>query len=232
MAESPARYCSNCGNELNLNDRFCQNCGTPVQQAATVPTPEADVPVPPPPQVGATAPPPPQARGTQQSWPRRHPLLTGCLGIVGVFTLLIIALVAAVANSGGGGNGGGNVAEKPKQDHKAAQPAQPEKKEQPEEEEQKQSQQQPQQEDKASKPAPQPQYASVGQKATVDDEAYQVNKAWKQNGIHSALENLEGTFVVVDFTFYNAGSETRGCYELVRRMPAACWRKRQANATK
>jgi hypothetical protein len=24
----------------------------------------------------------------------------------------------------------------------------------------------------------------------------------------------------------------RGCYEPVRRMPAACWRKRQANATK
>jgi hypothetical protein len=26
--------------------------------------------------------------------------------------------------------------------------------------------------------------------------------------------------------------DPRGCYEPVRRMPAACWRKRQANATK
>jgi len=46
MVEPPARYCGNCGNELNPADQFCQNCGTPVHQAATVPTPEADVPVP------------------------------------------------------------------------------------------------------------------------------------------------------------------------------------------
>jgi hypothetical protein len=59
------------------------------------------------------------------------------------------------------------------------------------------------------KPAPQPQYASVGQKVTVDDEAYRVDAASKQNGIHSALENLEGTFVAVNFTFFNMGSETR-----------------------
>jgi TM2 domain-containing membrane protein YozV len=52
MAEAPARYCSNCGNELRPGDQLCQNCGTPVHQAATVPTPEADVPVPPPPQAG------------------------------------------------------------------------------------------------------------------------------------------------------------------------------------
>ena len=52
MVEPPARYCGNCGNELNPQDRFCQNCGTPVHQAATVPTPEADVLVPPPPRSG------------------------------------------------------------------------------------------------------------------------------------------------------------------------------------
>ena len=52
MAEAPARYCSNCGNELRPGDQLCQNCGTPVHQAATVLTPEADVPVPPPPQAG------------------------------------------------------------------------------------------------------------------------------------------------------------------------------------
>ena len=50
MSETPARYCGNCGNELDPEDRFCQNCGRPVHQTAQVPTPEADVPVPPPPQ--------------------------------------------------------------------------------------------------------------------------------------------------------------------------------------
>jgi hypothetical protein len=50
----------------------------------------------------------------------------------------------------------------------------------------------------------------VGEKVPVGgDEAYQVNKAWEQNGVHSFMENLKGTFVVVDFTFYNTGSDTR-----------------------
>jgi hypothetical protein len=55
------RYCTNCGNELDPEDRFCQNCGKPVHQAARVPTPEADVPVPPPPQQAETSPQSPQA---------------------------------------------------------------------------------------------------------------------------------------------------------------------------
>src|SRR5215204_4872242 len=123
MAESPTRYCGNCGNELNPTDRFCQNCGTPVHQAATVPTPEADVPVPPPPLAGGAAPQPQQVGVAQQrSWPRRHPLLTGGLGLVGVFFLLIIALVAAV-----GGGGGGKVAEEDKP--RAAAPSDDQKKE-------------------------------------------------------------------------------------------------------
>src|SRR5688572_6563975 len=54
------RYCSNCGHELSPEDRFCPNCGRPVHQTASVPTPEADVPVPPPPpQAGGGAAPPP-----------------------------------------------------------------------------------------------------------------------------------------------------------------------------
>jgi hypothetical protein len=110
MAETPARYCSNCGHELGPEDRFCQNCGTPVHQAATVPTPEADVPVPPPPQrSGGSAASPQQAEGTQRAWPRRHPLLAGCLGLLGLFLLIIIALVAAVAVGGGDGGGGGSA---------------------------------------------------------------------------------------------------------------------------
>lgn len=47
MAETPERYCSNCGHELSLEDQLCPNCGRPVHQTARVPTPEADVPVPP-----------------------------------------------------------------------------------------------------------------------------------------------------------------------------------------
>ena len=85
------RYCRNCGNELSPEDLFCQNCGTPVHKAATVPTPEADVPVPhPPPQPGTAAAFPQQAAGTQRSWPRRHLLLTGCLGLVGLVVGLVV----------------------------------------------------------------------------------------------------------------------------------------------
>src|SRR5215208_6381264 len=43
------RYCRNCGQELTEDSRFCHSCGTPVHEAAHVPTPEADVLIPPPP---------------------------------------------------------------------------------------------------------------------------------------------------------------------------------------
>jgi hypothetical protein len=119
MADTPARYCGNCGHELGPEDQFCQNCGTPVHQAATVPTPEADVPVTPPTQqVGGSAAPAQQAEGTQRAWPRRHPYLTGCLGLLGLLLLLLIALVAAVAVGGGDGDGGGG--ESAKQDEPPA----------------------------------------------------------------------------------------------------------------
>src|SRR5215211_1060921 len=52
LAETPQRYCSNCGHQLSPQEQFCPKCGAAVHQAATVPTPEADVPVPPPPQTG------------------------------------------------------------------------------------------------------------------------------------------------------------------------------------
>ncbi len=61
MAETPARYCSNCGQELSPEDRFCPTCGRPVHRAAHVPTPEADAPVPPSPQQAQRTAPPPQA---------------------------------------------------------------------------------------------------------------------------------------------------------------------------
>src|SRR5215203_2004855 len=149
MAEGPAWYCGNCGNELNPNERFCQSCGTPVHQAAMAPTPEADVPVPPPPLAGGAAHQPQQVGGAQQqSWPRRHPLLTGSLGLVGVFFLLIIALVAAVG-CGGGASGGGEVAEEDKP--RAGAPADNQKKEP-----------KPEMEEPEPQPKPKPEY-KVGQ---------------------------------------------------------------------
>ena len=175
MAEAPRRYCGNCGNELSPEDQFCQNCGTPVPQAARVPTPEADVPVPPPPQQsGGTTAPPQQAEGTQRSWPRQHPILTGCLGLIGVFFLLVVAIVAASTGGGGGGGGGGGdqVADKPKQEHKAAQGKVAEKEQQPQKKEAK--------EKPEKKPKPNPEY-SVGQTAKVASVQWKVSDAYLTN---------------------------------------------------
>jgi zinc-ribbon domain len=111
VAETPVRYCSNCGHELSPEDQFCSNCGQPVHRAAHVPTPDADVPVPPPPQAGGAGAAAPEQQPTQQAgWGRRHPILTGCLGVIGLFVLVII-LAAALSGGGdetaGGGGGGG-----------------------------------------------------------------------------------------------------------------------------
>ena len=38
------RCCTNCGHQLAEDDRFCANCGTPVHEAAHMPTPEAERP--------------------------------------------------------------------------------------------------------------------------------------------------------------------------------------------
>src|SRR5215213_4020504 len=99
MAEAPDRYCGNCGHELSPEDKFCRSCGTPAHQAATVPTPEADVPVPPPPQqVEGDATPPLQQAGTQQAGtPTQGPsstgrLLVGCLAVFGLLFLLALGL--------------------------------------------------------------------------------------------------------------------------------------------
>jgi hypothetical protein len=84
------RYCRNCGQELQPEDQFCANCGSPVQQTATVPTPEADVPVPPPPQAGggdaAAAQTPPQESGSSGIG---NLILRGC-GIIVVAILCFI----------------------------------------------------------------------------------------------------------------------------------------------
>jgi hypothetical protein len=103
MAETPASYCGNCGNELDPEDQFCQNCGRPVHRTASVPTPEADVPVPPPPQQEAGT----QPLGQAEAQPRK-PWTTGrlALGCLGVFFVVFVvgAGLAALAGNGGGGN--------------------------------------------------------------------------------------------------------------------------------
>src|SRR5215211_1788344 len=109
MAEEPARYCGNCGNELSPEDQFCQNCGTPVHRAARVPTPEADVPDPPPPGQQAestTTAPPPQAEAPPRRSTANKLLVAGCIGIVLLVVLVVVVFgVALVASSGGGGSG-------------------------------------------------------------------------------------------------------------------------------
>ena len=109
--ETPPRYCSSCRHELKPEDYlFCPNCGTPsYPPPAQAPTPEADRPVPPPPQPGAGAPgQAPQEQATQgqaaqeqpaqRGWGRRHPILTGGLGIIVLFLFIVV-----VASLGGGG---------------------------------------------------------------------------------------------------------------------------------
>jgi len=178
MAEAPARYCSNCGNELSSEDQFCQNCGTPVHQTATVPTPEADVPVPPPPQpFGGTAAPPQQAVGAQRSWPRRHPLLTGCLGLIGLFLLLIVVIVAAGGGGGGGGGGGDQQAQNPSQDSDQG---------------------------GGKAPASTGEKVVVGDSAYTVTNAQQETRLEDPSGFDPPMT---GNFVVVDFTVENLGNE-------------------------
>src|SRR5215208_2056767 len=104
MAETPARYCGNCGNELDPEDQFCQNCGRPVHRTASVPTPEADVPVPPPLQQEAGTQPLEQTEAQPRGPWSTGRLALGCLGVF--FVVFVIgASLAAIAGNGGGNEG-------------------------------------------------------------------------------------------------------------------------------
>src|SRR5215217_7541608 len=111
MAETPDRYCGNCGRELSPEDQFCRNCGRPVHQAARVPTPEAHVPVPPPPvqDEGTAAPPPQQDQGTEPTewWQTSIGRTLGILAAI----ITVLAILASLA----GGEGTGSQANKAKQ---------------------------------------------------------------------------------------------------------------------
>lgn len=203
------RYCGNCGQELPEDVRFCPNCGRPVHETAQVPTPEADVDVPPPPQQARTAgqwqtatPEAPLFGGTQQrSFARRHPILLGCLGLVGVFFLLIIVvgvIGAAVggggdqtAGSGGGGGGGQQVQEQAVEGPQV----------------QEQADEGQQEEQAANNPPPRPEY-TVGQSATVGNVEWMITDAYRTTLLKSNFGTQKrGNFVVVEFTFTNNRSE-------------------------
>src|SRR5215217_3350406 len=101
--ETPPRYCSSCRHELKPEDYlFCPNGGTPFMY----PYPR------PPPQPGAgalgeaaqgqaTQGQAAQGQPAQRGWGRRHPILTGGLGIIVLFLFIVV-----VASLGGGGGGG------------------------------------------------------------------------------------------------------------------------------
>jgi hypothetical protein len=112
MAEAPGRYCGNCGHELSPEDQFCRNCGTPVHQAASVPTPEADVPVPPPPQQQDTqqAPPPQEAGAPPTRRSTANKVLLGCAGLV-VVLVLFVGCLAVIVGGGGGQQPAGSGSE-------------------------------------------------------------------------------------------------------------------------
>src|ERR671913_441493 len=111
--ETPPRYCSVCRHELKPEDYlYCPKCGTPLILAAQVPTPEADRAVPVPPQPGAGAPREPahqqpaqeqaaQEQPAQRGWWRRHPILTGGVGII----VVLLVFISVVGSLGGGGGG-------------------------------------------------------------------------------------------------------------------------------
>jgi Tol biopolymer transport system component len=112
--ETPPRYCSVCRHELKPEDYlYCPKCGTPLILEAQIPTPEADRPVPPLPQPDAGAPgepaqeqpaqeQPAQEQPAQRGWWRRHPILSGGLGII----VVVFVFISVVGSLGGGGGGG------------------------------------------------------------------------------------------------------------------------------
>jgi predicted nucleic acid-binding Zn-ribbon protein len=203
------RYCTNCGHGLNADSRFCPNCGRPVHEVAEVPTPEADVDVPPPPSSpsGAWQSVGPLPGPSEPGWGRRHPILTGCLGIIGLFVLLGIigAALGGGDETAGGAGGGGQQA----QDAGREQQAQLQADEEQQVQEQADGGQQDQEQEAQAerKPPPEPEY-TVGQTATVGNVEWTVSDAYRTNLLRSNFgTRKQGNFVVVDFTFTNNRSE-------------------------
>jgi hypothetical protein len=196
MTEAPRRYCGNCGNELSDDDQFCRSCGTPVHQAATVPTPEAEVDVPPPPQPGGAGGAAVPQQPAQQGFGRRHPILLGCLGVFGLLVVLII-IGAALGGGGdetaGGGGGGGGQQDQAQNQGQGQNQAQGQNQGQDQGQGQK-------------KQAP----ARIGETVVVGDAAYTVTRAWRETVLRDPSgfdDPMQGNFVLVDFTVENRGDE-------------------------
>lgn len=175
------RYCGNCGSELPQDVRFCPSCGRPVHETAQVSTPEADVDVPPPPQWQGTENEAP--RGSPQGDQRRkHPILTGCLGIVVIIFLL--GILGAIFSggeetAGSGGEAGGGDGQQAQQDQDSGQ-------------------------------GQQNQVAGIGEEVSVGDVSYTVTDAEVVSQLKDPLgleEPLTGNFILVSFTFANNSSE-------------------------
>lgn len=168
MVETTGRYCSNCGQELGVAGQFCPNCGSPVHRTAHVPTPEADVPVLPPPQPGSgistSFGPTTQGQPAQSGAARRHPILTGCLGVVVLFFLL--AIIGAALGSGdetaGGEGGAANNDAQPSAEDANNEAKEPEAQEEKPEAE------------KKPKPEPEPEPEQESAKPSFGDGTYQV----------------------------------------------------------
>lgn len=157
--------------------------------------------MPPPPQAGNTGAATP-GQPTQSSAARRHPILTGCLGIIVLFILLGIlsSLGGGGDETAGGGGGGGGESDK-KEDpqpsagdgNNAAEEPEPQQ-EEPEAE-------------KKPKPKPEPKY-SVGQTAQAGNVEWKVTDAFLTDQLKSTFDTQKsGNFVVVDFTFTNNRTE-------------------------
>src|SRR5215203_4929538 len=102
--ETPPRYCSSCRHELKPEDYlFCPKCGTPFMYPPPPPQPGAGAPGEPPQEQAAqgqaTQGQAAQEQPAQRGWWRRHPILTGGLGIIVVLFVFIIV----VGSLGGGG---------------------------------------------------------------------------------------------------------------------------------
>jgi len=178
VAETPARYCSNCGHELGDEGQFCPNCGSPVHRAAHVPTPEADVPVPQPPRAGGTGAAAPE-QPAQRGFGRRHPILTGCLGII---VLLIVLSIIGAALGGGGGEtaGGGGSGDSAKKDEPLTADGQKEAKE-------------PEKKEEQPKPEPETQPEQEDSKPNFSDGTYQVGTDI-QPGTYRTREGSSGCY--------------------------------------
>lgn len=227
------RYCRNCGNEFREADAFCPGCGMPVQQAAHVPVPGADVAVPPHQASGPSAAGVPWGAAPNRGggalnkpWYQRNFWIIILLIFffpVGLYLMwkyspwsglakgLVTAIVALVffANLGSDTENTAPVAEEePALEQPAeAEPEPPAASPEPE------PQQQPEPEPDPEPEPPQAKTVGIGEPLAVGDVRWVVTSArprdqLKQQDFGEFGETKQGSFVVVNFEFTNNSSES------------------------